>query len=307
LAVAIDALERQTIGNFEVLVVENGPERGAREFCAARGIRYVHEPRIGLSRARNTAARAALGDIVAYIDDDAEPQEDWLEHLLAPFCDRSIRASTGTIRYMKAIGNDRVMSDEDIEPGMALRPAGTFGPETRRWFTIAALGGIGDGSNMAFRRAHVANEPLFDERVGRGNMLDGGEEHLAFVRLIASGHRMAHAPSAIVRHPIPADAALLQAKQFADLRTSIAYLLFLGVEFPRYRGELAGHLLRAVLRRLSGYRYSRKGRIGIFPALLAMICGPFLFWRSARAWQQTRTTDDRRPQAPVLEEARTLE
>ena len=305
LAVAIEALERQSFRNFEILVVENGPERGARAFCAEKKIRYVHEPRIGLSRARNAGARFARGELVAFMDDDAIPQEDWLEQLLEPFSDASIAASTGTIRYMKALGYGRAMSEEAFEPGAALRPVRTFGSDTRRWFTVAALGGIGDGSNMAFRRALVANPPLFDERLGRGNLLDGGEEHLAFVRLIAAGHRLAHAPQAIVRHPSPADAALLQAKQFADLRTSIAYLFFLFAEFPRHRIELAGHLMRAVLRRLSGYRYSRKGRIAMFPAFRAIAAGPLLFWKSSRGWRPSR---ERRAQGRVLEEAaRTLE
>ncbi len=307
LAAAVEALERQTFRDFEILVVENGPERGAKAYCADKRIRYAHEPRIGLSRARNTAARAARGDIVAYVDDDAIPQPDWLEHLVASFRDPTVGAATGTVRYMKSLGTDRAMSDEEFEPDATFRPSRTIGKATHRWFTLAALGGIGDGSNMAFRRTLVANVRLFDKRVGRGVLLDGGEEHLAFVRLIAAGHCITHAPLAIIRHPCPAEATPLLAKQFADLRTSTAFLLFLFAEFPQHRIELAGHLWRAVLRRLTGVGYSRKGRIPLRHAFIAMACGPWLFWRASRSWSPPRPKSDWKSQASGLEEAKTLE
>ena len=146
LAVAVEALERQTFRSFEILVVENGPERGVRQFCAAKRIRYLHEPHRGLSRARNAGGRAARGEVVAFIDDDSTPQADWLERLVEPFRDPRVGAVTGTIQYMQALGGGRVMSNQVSEQHAARRPARTFGPESRRWFTSAALGGVGDGS-----------------------------------------------------------------------------------------------------------------------------------------------------------------
>lgn len=49
-------------------------------------VRYVHEPRRGISYARNAAVKEALvtaPDAVAFIDDDEVPEPFWLDHLLS--------------------------------------------------------------------------------------------------------------------------------------------------------------------------------------------------------------------------------
>ena len=48
-------------------------------------LRYVREPRPGLSWARNAGAAAASGEIIAYLDDDEEPDRHWLAGLAAGF------------------------------------------------------------------------------------------------------------------------------------------------------------------------------------------------------------------------------
>jgi GT2 family glycosyltransferase len=307
LAVAVEALDRQTFGNFEILVVENGPERGARSFCTAKDIRYVHEPRIGLSRARNTAARAALGDIVAYIDDDAAPQADWLERLMAPFLDPSIGVVTGTIQYMKARGTSRAMSAEIDYETHSFRGATTISRKTPRWFCTASFGGIGDGSNMAFRRKLVEQGTLFDERLGRGCRIDGGEEHVAFVRVLGDGHHIAHVPDAIVLHPFPADADARRARLQSDIRSSVAYVLYLYSQFPLHRRELYGFILRAIAKRIG--LLPRKGvqRLPWPLALAAVVRGFGAYWMARADWQAVKLADRELAQTPLLEEARTLE
>ena len=57
--------------------------------------RYVREERPGLDIARNRAMREARHPIVAFTDDDAEPDPDWLYRLTQGFADRRILAVTG--------------------------------------------------------------------------------------------------------------------------------------------------------------------------------------------------------------------
>jgi succinoglycan biosynthesis protein ExoM len=45
-------------------------------------VRYFHEPRPGISHARNTAIRVARGRLIAFIDDDELPGQDWLARLV---------------------------------------------------------------------------------------------------------------------------------------------------------------------------------------------------------------------------------
>src|SRR5262249_57469715 len=70
----------------ELLVVDNGSTDGTREALAGQAdVRCVVEPTAGATRARNAALRAARGDVVAFIDDDATPAPGWLAALTAPF------------------------------------------------------------------------------------------------------------------------------------------------------------------------------------------------------------------------------
>ncbi len=40
---------------------------------------------------------------------------------------------------------------------------------------------------MAFRRSVLTSSVRFDERLGRGRLLDSGDEHVAFTSLISDG------------------------------------------------------------------------------------------------------------------------
>lgn len=81
----LEAIARLTPPADEVLVVDNSQgdaetERVARELAA----RYVVERRAGLSRARNRGLAESRTEIVAFVDDDAIPSEDWLGKILTP-------------------------------------------------------------------------------------------------------------------------------------------------------------------------------------------------------------------------------
>src|SRR5919109_5193805 len=73
------AVTRMEYSRFDVLVVDNAPMNGgAREIAAHCGARYVVEPVVGLSRARNLGSHACQSEILAYLDDDAVPERGWL-------------------------------------------------------------------------------------------------------------------------------------------------------------------------------------------------------------------------------------
>ncbi len=86
----LDGLARQTVGQdaFEILIVDSGSTGDAPAELAAMAAetpnaRLIRIDRTGVSIARNAGAEAARGSYVAYIDDDAIPQADWIEQIRA--------------------------------------------------------------------------------------------------------------------------------------------------------------------------------------------------------------------------------
>ncbi|MBL8599246.1 MAG: glycosyltransferase [Devosia sp.] len=92
LADCLAALGQQTASaaDFEVLVVDNGSTDEtaivAKAWASGAGNRkYIHEPVMGLSKARNTGLRECSGDLVAYTDDDARATPAWVSGIIARF------------------------------------------------------------------------------------------------------------------------------------------------------------------------------------------------------------------------------
>ena len=279
------ALSGQTYPDFEVLVVDNAPSRLVRDICQRWRATWVAAPLPGLTRARNVGARMARGEVIAYIDDDAVAEAGWLAALMEDFGDPGIAAVTGRIRYMKSLGDTREISDQESAEDPP-RPRRSLDARTRGWFATASFGGIGDGGNMAFRRELIASEAPFDERIGRGRLLDSGDEHVVFSALIAQGHRIVHNPDAVVRHPCPPTPALQRARRLSELRSSIAYLLFLWFEFGSHRGDILRFLARAVRKRVAPARDRRSGTasISLARAIAAMLGGLVLYCKATREW-----------------------
>jgi glycosyltransferase involved in cell wall biosynthesis/2-polyprenyl-3-methyl-5-hydroxy-6-metoxy-1,4-benzoquinol methylase len=82
LASAIESALRQTYGNLEVIVVNDGsPDAITRQTaeCFGERIVYIERENGGVAAARNTGISAARGDLIALLDQD----DVWLPHKLA--------------------------------------------------------------------------------------------------------------------------------------------------------------------------------------------------------------------------------
>jgi hypothetical protein len=152
------------------------------------------------------------------------------------------------------------------------------------WFEMANFGGIGDGNNMAFRRYAFDVWPGFDERLGRGAPLHGGEEHHAFFSLIDRGFRVVYTPMAVARHPYPRTMKDLRARHLRDLSSATAYMTFMFAEEPRYRRVLARYVYEALKGTPRTWRWEgivpRQRIVPKWRMLLACLSGPLLYARS---------------------------
>ena len=164
-------------------------------------VRYVLEPRGGLSWARNAGWKAATADIIAFLDDDEIPDEHWLAELVRGFSARSkVGCVTGMVlpaelrtepqQWFEGLGGfrqGRGFTQEVFDPRHAQSPLYPFPP-------------FGAGANMAFRRGVLADIGGFDVALGAGTPAKASEETLAFARTRLAEHTIVYQPTAMVSH-----------------------------------------------------------------------------------------------------------
>jgi glycosyltransferase involved in cell wall biosynthesis len=152
--------------------------------------------RQGLGGARNSGVAAASRDLVAFVDDDAEPTEHWLSELGAPFADPRVAVVGGEATPVWHGGAPRWFPDEYLwVVGCSYRGMARDGVVRNPL-----------GCNMAFRRQSLVDVSGFDETLGRlGNLPFGLEETELCVRLANANptSRIVMARGAAVRHHVP--------------------------------------------------------------------------------------------------------
>ena len=89
---ALESIGHQKFDNkkFEIIVVDNNSTDYSKSLVESfikkyPNTRYIIEPHQGLSFARNRGWMEARGEYVAYIDDDARAEKNWLEVALMCF------------------------------------------------------------------------------------------------------------------------------------------------------------------------------------------------------------------------------
>jgi cellulose synthase/poly-beta-1,6-N-acetylglucosamine synthase-like glycosyltransferase len=146
------SLRFQTYDNFEVVVVSNeNPE--------VERVRYVAFDRANISAARNIGVDSAAGDIIAFCDDDAIPEPQWLSRLVPAFGDAGVGIVGGFVRgrngisfQWKGLETDKFGQDYPIEIDGAL----TRGIANDRMLKV-------QGTNCAFRKSALIEIGGFDE------------------------------------------------------------------------------------------------------------------------------------------------
>jgi GT2 family glycosyltransferase len=220
----LQALGQLTYEPFEVVVVDNAPS--TRETLAAvqqqssldSRVRYVREPRPGLSCARNRGLREARGALIAFTDDDVVVDPGWLDGVVQGFGrSASVACVTGLVPSARLDTAEQRYFDQRVSWAVSCTP--------RRYDLHAAVGEsalypydagqFGTGANFAFKTDVLRDLGGFDEVLGAGALAGGGEDLDVFVRTVLAGYAIAYEPAAIVWHEHRPELRQLQRQLFS--------------------------------------------------------------------------------------------
>jgi glycosyltransferase involved in cell wall biosynthesis len=204
LGAAIDSLLSQDFADsFEVVVVDNGSTDNTRSVVEERlghpKLKYIWEPKLGLSIARNTGANESCGEILAYLDDDAVASQTWLQVLYDAFKNNTQLGIAG--------GKVTLIWPEGIEPPNWLTPGlssnlGLYDLGENTVY-IEQPGLTPRGLNYAIRRCFLEEIGGFDPNLGRvGKNLLSNEELQMTELALSKGWQVAYLPKALVAHNV---------------------------------------------------------------------------------------------------------
>jgi GT2 family glycosyltransferase len=163
-------------------LVDDGSTDNTAALAAEFEVRLIRIPNGGLSNARNVGWQAAKGEIVAYLDDDASPDQHWLTYLASSFL-RTEYAGVGGPNL--AWPNDGLMARcVDHAPG---NPTHVLLTDLKAEHL--------PGCNMAFRRSCLEQVGGFDPQF----RIAGDDVDLCW-RLQQRGWQLGFHPAAMVWH-----------------------------------------------------------------------------------------------------------
>lgn len=199
LARAVESALSQTMkeSDYEVLVVWNREDTPPMaEFPAT--VRWVREPRLGISHARNTGAAHARGEILLYMDDDAVADRNLVSRMAAAFRGRPDTAVVGGQIFLK-VPEPR---PEAVLPGKEGLWSAYRVPYSR-YRQIKEQYAFPYGACFAVRHSALDALGGFPADYGRvGADYEGGEETALCFMVLQKGWKIGIQPKAWVEHHV---------------------------------------------------------------------------------------------------------
>jgi glycosyltransferase involved in cell wall biosynthesis len=153
------------------------------------GTVYIAHPLLhkGIAYARNLALKNSAGDIIVFIDDDCSIHDNWLDHLLMPFEEKSVVGAQGGVTV--AANTNAVGWVESVLgfPGGGVSRIIQANGKIQETQEISTL-------NCGYRKHIIENAGGFDER-----LKFGGEDYLLAKKICQFG-TCVFVPHAMVSH-----------------------------------------------------------------------------------------------------------
>lgn len=174
---------------YDIIVVEETDEPRPIE-----GVRYFPHPvkNLGFPYARNLSIEKSRGEILVFVDDDCQIQDEWLDNLVRPFKDPSVVGVQGGVTVFD--GSNAIGWAESILgfPGGGIRRIIDSGGVAQETIEISTL-------NSVYRRWVIEAVGGFNNRLKWG-----GEDYLLAKKACQYG-KCLFVPDALVAHRVRGD------------------------------------------------------------------------------------------------------
>lgn len=198
LRACLASLESQNFRDFEIIVVDNGSSDGSLELLRSAAFERIqtikNAENRGFCAANNQGIRAARGEFIALLNNDAEADPGWLEELLAAVCDAP---DVGMVASKILTYEDRSVIDKAghlIYLDGQNRGRGTGEPD-RGQFDRVEETAWPDGCAALYRRSLFDQVGSFDE-----DFFAYADDAELGLRARIAGWRCLYIPTAVVYH-----------------------------------------------------------------------------------------------------------
>jgi glycosyltransferase involved in cell wall biosynthesis len=173
----------------ELIVVDSASTDATVGVVAAENAdTVVRTGRPGLGHARNAGWQRARHDVVAFTDDDCEPDDGWPAALAV------------------AIGSERgFVFGSVVAGGGSGEPLSVTSDDVARSYDsndVLRAQSFGHGANFACRREALVAVGGFDDELGAGSPLPAGEDTDIVLRMLLAGWSGGFDPRPVVRHEL---------------------------------------------------------------------------------------------------------
>jgi GT2 family glycosyltransferase len=182
----VESLKKQRFRNFEIIAVSKKYPKQLDDLFESEHIRFLQEKGSTLGAARNLGVRNAKGNLVTFIDDDAEAPADWLDKIYTTF---------SRFPSLSCLGGPGLNFKEDSEKSKLILAQGLFFEALvqNTCFDKSAIGKIA-GCNVTYKRS------VFEEIGYLNENLRTCEDWDFNKRLVENGYSLRFDPEIWVLH-----------------------------------------------------------------------------------------------------------
>ncbi len=285
LPVCLDALQRQTYADLEVIVVDNASTDGSQALLRSSypGVTLIELPENrGFTGACNAGIKAASGAVIALLNNDTEADPGWAAAVIDAF---ARHAGVGSVASKMLLFDRRdtfhttgdffTVEGRPGNRGVWQKDEGQYNQEE---YVFSACGG-----SAAYRRAMLDQIGLLDD-----DFFFSGEDVDLGWRAQLAGWRCLYTPEAIVYHHLSATGGGVTASYY-DGRNLIFILIkdIPGFIWRRHGGQIVRAQVRLALDALRAWR-GQAARARLRGMIAGLAHWPQL-WRKRRQVQAQQT------------------